>query len=137
MPTVENATLAQGVLDAFLFKDGLLADSLIAQDLRHDFSRGRIEVSLTGEHAPAAMAQVAAAADVKIDLAIGSDDLRCVHMTYKLTGEACGGIAGKTADVTAIIMVRVEDDKIVQVWHEHSVLSALLELGYTLTRPSS
>jgi hypothetical protein len=101
----------------------------LAKGLKHDFSRSGIKVDINSK-AIDEMVKRSAGANVKILDQFSSGDRLCARYSCTVKGEDVPGAKpGSTATVTGLVVGRVADGKVVEVWHEQDTVGMLLALG--------
>lgn len=100
----------------------------VSDDLKHNFSRSGIDVDVAGS-----LDEIlgrAGDANVRILDQFSSGDRFVARYSSTVRGEDVPGAApGSTAEVTGIVMGRVQDGKVTEVYHEQDTVGMLLALG--------
>lgn len=125
----KNEALVRRYIEAVCRGDHATIGELLAENIAHDFSRNGMHLDL-GRESAVAGAKRAGRVDVEVLDLFASDDKVVVRYRFPVRGDVVlGGKKGISAEMTGITIARVEDGRIVEVWHEQDSLGALLELG--------
>jgi ketosteroid isomerase-like protein len=111
---------------------------LLADDLKHDFSRDGMDVDLSGNNVFGLSQQVGAGrVDVTVHDIFGHGDKVATRFSLTVSGDAVEGApSDATSKINALAIVRVQDGKIAEVWHEMNTLGMLLDFGWAVEAPA-
>jgi ketosteroid isomerase-like protein len=125
----KNEELVRRYIEAVCTGDHATIGELLSEDIAHDFSRDGIRLDL-GRDSAVAWAKRAGRVDVEVLDLFASNDKVVGRYRFRIPGDVVlGGKKGITAEMTGIMIARIEDGKIVEVWHEQDTLGMLLALG--------
>jgi ketosteroid isomerase-like protein len=111
---------------------------LLADDLKHDFSRDGVDVDLSGNNVFGLSQEVGAGrVDVKIHDIFGHGDKVATRFSLTVSGDAVEGApSDASTEIDGLAIVRVQDGKIAEVHHEMNTLGMLLDLGWAVEAPA-
>ncbi|HVK69992.1 MAG TPA: nuclear transport factor 2 family protein [Polyangium sp.] len=128
----ENEALVRRYIEAVCRGDHATLGELLSEDIAHDFSRDGIHLDL-GRGSAVAWAKRAGRVDVEVLDLFASDDKVVGRYRFRIPGDVVlGGKKGVSAQMTGIMIARIADGKIVEVWHEQDTLGMLLALGLAI-----
>lgn len=109
---------------------------LVKQDLQHDFSRLGIELEDPHGEAISRWGD-AGQPEIEIHDMFASGDKVAARYSFTVNPDAVPGAeSSRPARVTGLAIVRIEDGKIVDAYHEIDALGLLLQLGVTSLQPT-
>jgi ketosteroid isomerase-like protein len=134
----EGAEVVKRYLQALGNNDQEGMAELLADDLKHDFSRNGMDVDMSGNNTIGLYQEAGSGAvDVTIHEVFGAGDKVATRFSMSVSSNAVEGApAGGSTEISAIAIVRIADGKIVEVAHEMDTLGLLLELGWTVGPPN-
>jgi len=134
----EGADIVKRYLDALGRNDHDAMSELLADDLKHDFSRDGVDVDLSGNNTVALSQEVGAGGtEVKVHDLFGHGDKVATRFSLTVSGDAVEGApSDASTEITALAIVRIQDGKIAEVHHEMNTLGMLLELGWSVEKPA-
>jgi len=134
----EGADIVKRYLEALSKNDHDAMAELLSDDLKHDFSRDGVDVDLSGNNTVALSQEVGAGrTDVTVHDVFGHGDKVATRFSLTVSGDAVEGAPSDAAtEVTALAIVRIQDGKIAEVYHEMNTLGMLLDLGWSVEKPA-
>ena len=134
----EGADIVKRYLEALGRNDHDAMAELLADDLKHDFSRDGVDVDLSGNNTVALSQEVGAgSADVTVHDVFGHGDKVATRFSLSVSGDAVDGApSDASTEVSALAIVRIQDGKIAEVYHEMNTLGMLLDLGWSVEKPA-
>lgn len=134
----EGADIVKRYLEALGRNDYDAMSELLADDLKHDFSRDGVDVDLSGNNAIGLSQEVGAGrVDVTVHDIFGHGDKVATRFSLTVSGDAVEGApSDASTEINALAIVRVQDGKIAEVYHEMNTLGMLLDLGWSIEKPA-
>src|SRR4030095_9650038 len=131
MASTEPAVdLMHRYMEALVNGDQKTMGELLSDEVSHNLSRSGIEVDISSRQDVLDAARLAGPVDVKFHDIFSSGDRVAGRYSYSISGdEVAGARPGSAAQVTGIVIARIEAGKIREVWHEQDVLGMLLAFG--------
>lgn len=124
-----GADIINRLVSAIQSHDVKALSGLISDKLQHDFSRNGINVDCSSNGLAKLAVGVSEVQLTPHDIFAAGDKL-VARFSFKVSSDAVPGAKpGTHADVHAIVIARIENDKIVEVWHEKDTAGMLLSLG--------
>ena len=130
----QNLNTVWRYMNAVNQRDHQAMGSLLHNDITHDLSRSGIAVKNDpGNQDEVQLAKNTGSVNFKVDDIFASDDKVAVRFTYEIAGDVvAGGKKGKTTQVSAISIARIECGQIREMWHEQDTVGMLLAVGARL-----
>ena len=134
----EGADIVKRYLEALGRNDYDAMSELLADDLKHDFSRDGVDVDLSGNNTIGLSQEVGAGrVDVTVHDIFGHGDKVATRFSLTVSGDAVEGApSDASTEINALAIVRVQDGKIAEVYHEMNTLGMLLDLGWSIEKPA-
>jgi ketosteroid isomerase-like protein len=134
----EGADIVKRYLAALGRNDYAAMSELLADDLKHDFSRDGVDVDLSGNNTIGLSQEVGTGGvDVTIHDVFGHGDKVATRFSLAVSGDAVDGApSNASTSVSALAIVRIHDGKIAEVHHEMNTLGMLLDLGWSVEKPA-
>jgi len=134
----EGTDIVKRYLEALGKNDYDAMSDLLADDLKHDFSRDGVDVDLSGNNTIGLSKEVGAGnVDVTIHDIFGHGDKVATRFSLTVSGDAVEGVpSDASTEINALAIVRVQDGKIAEVYHEMNTLGMLLDLGWSIEKPA-
>ncbi len=130
----KNLAVVKRYIEALIRGDQTSANQFLAPNLAHDLTRDGKAVDLQAKP-PSQLAQNVKGSDLKILDLFASGNKVAARFSYKVQGDSVpGSRKGSVAEITGITIARVENEKIVEVWHEQNILSLLFSLGWSVAQ---
>ena len=124
-----NLAIADNLVEALTEGDGPKAAAIIAPKMKHNFSRSGITTDIGAANIDEIIAR-ASDANVQVLSKFADSENFCGRYSCTVKGEDVpGGKPGTTAEMTGIVMGRIKDGKVVEVYHEQDTVGMMLALG--------
>lgn len=128
----ENISIILRYMEYLNDGDYEAANALLKDDVKHNLDRYGMDTGIHNSDEAINSAKELGSLDFKLLDVFGSGDKVAGRFTYKISSDKVPGAQpGKTVQVNGIMLTRIEDGKIAQVWHQQDTLGLLLELGFT------
>jgi len=133
----EGTEIVKRYLDALGKNDHDAMADLLADNLKHDFSRDGVDVDLSGNNTATLSQEVGADnVDVTVHDVFGHGDKVATRFSLTVSGDAVDGApSDASTEISALAIVRIQDGKIAEVFHEMNTLGMLLDLGWSVEKP--
>lgn len=126
----QNIKMMERYIEALSKGDYDTLEELLCDELDHNLNRSGMDVGISGSKDAVNSAKQAGAIDVKIHDVFASGDKVAARYSYSISSDKVQAAQpGKTTEVTGIVIARIANNEIVEVWQEQDALGMLLNFG--------
>jgi predicted ester cyclase len=125
-----NMKIISRYIEALTKGDYSTLQELLADELEHNLSRSGMDVSISGSADAVNAARQTGPIDVKVHDVFASGDKVVGRYSYTISSDVVPNAQpGKTTEVSGIVIARIANNEIVEVWHEQDALGMHLAFG--------
>lgn len=129
--STSNSAIAENLVGALSGGDSSQASGAIAPDMKSNFSRSGIDADI-GAHNIGEIIERARGSGVKVNVLsqFSDGDQFCGRYSCTVSGDDVpGGKPGTSTEMTGIVMGRIENGQVVELYHEQDTVGMMLALG--------
>lgn len=126
----ENMKIMSRYIEALTKGDYDTLEAILCDELEHNLNRSGMDVGISGSRDAVNYARQTGPVDLTVHDVFASGDKVVGRYSYRISSDVVPGAQpGKTTEVSGIVIARIANNEIVEVWHEQDALGMLLAFG--------